>query len=47
LRTSTASDPKGAAFDPRKFYPYRLDSVDGLEARLRTHSGPQADIGLE
>ncbi len=41
------NEPKGAAFDPKRFYPYRLDPVAGLEALLRTYAGPQADIGGE
>lgn len=41
------NEPKGAAFDPKRFYPYRLDPVAGLEALLRAHTGPQAEIGAD
>lgn len=45
--SSGRNEPKGAAFDPRSFYPYRLDPVDQVSARVRAASGPQADIGSE
>ncbi|MCQ9182314.1 right-handed parallel beta-helix repeat-containing protein [Streptomyces sp. IBSBF 2953] len=43
--TSGRTDEWGAAFDPRKFYAYRLDPAAAVPALLTRFSGPQRQIG--
>lgn len=40
-----AAEPRGEAFDPRKFYEYDLAPAEDVPALLRAGAGPQASIG--
>ncbi|QIJ61974.1 right-handed parallel beta-helix repeat-containing protein [Streptomyces sp. JB150] len=44
--TSGRHDTRGAAFDPRDFYAYRLDPARAVPALVRRFSGPQQGIGV-
>ncbi|MET9437314.1 pectinesterase family protein [Streptomyces sp. NPDC006551] len=39
-------DTWGAAFEPRDFYPYRLDPAAAVPALVRKFSGPQKTLGV-
>ncbi|MCX4761083.1 pectinesterase family protein [Streptomyces sp. NBC_01275] len=43
--TSGRTDEWGAAFEPRDFYPYRLDPAAAVPALVKALSGPQRRIG--
>ncbi|WP_030612737.1 pectinesterase family protein [Streptomyces fulvoviolaceus] len=43
---SGRTDEWGAAFDPREFYPYRLDPAAAVPALVERFSGPQKRIGV-
>ncbi|MFF5368833.1 pectinesterase family protein [Streptomyces sp. NPDC013187] len=45
-KTSGRTDEWGAAFDPRDFYDYRLDSARAVPALVKKFSGPQSRIGV-
>ncbi|MDC0771890.1 pectinesterase family protein [Streptomyces sp. HD] len=46
LRNTTGrTDERGAAFDPREFYDYRLDPAAAVPALVKRFSGPQQRIG--
>jgi pectinesterase len=44
--TSGRTDEWGAAFEPREFYPYRLDRASAVPALVTRFSGPQKRIGV-
>ncbi|RKN45953.1 pectin esterase [Streptomyces hoynatensis] len=47
LRNTTGrTDARGAAFDPRDFYAYRLDPAAAVPALVTRFSGPQPTLGL-
>ncbi|MET9864650.1 pectinesterase family protein [Streptomyces sp. NPDC006386] len=43
--TTGRHDAWGTAFDPREFYPYRLDPAAAVPALVKRFSGPQKRIG--
>ncbi|MCX5396297.1 pectinesterase family protein [Streptomyces sp. NBC_00102] len=45
--TTGRTDTWGAAFDPRAFYPYRLDRAADVPGIVTRDSGPQRDIGTD
>jgi pectate lyase/pectin methylesterase-like acyl-CoA thioesterase len=45
--TTGRHDTRGEAFDPRDFYPYRLDPAAAVPALVKEFSGPQGRLGTD
>ncbi|WP_455569220.1 pectinesterase family protein [Streptomyces milbemycinicus] len=45
--TTGRHDTRGEAFDPRDFYPYRLDPAAAVPALVKKFSGPQSSLGTD
>ncbi|MEU0803991.1 pectinesterase family protein [Streptomyces sp. NPDC005970] len=45
--TTGRHDTRGEAFDPRDFYPYRLDPAAAVPALVKRFSGPQSGLGTD